>query len=61
MGRCAAIGTDAVLFDPEADRRRMEQAPDPDDPAIVERMLAKVKNPVSRNILFNDIAGLSQP
>ncbi|MDO5622924.1 MAG: hypothetical protein Q4G24_15875 [Paracoccus sp. (in: a-proteobacteria)] len=52
--------TDAVLFDPDAARQRMEQAPDPDDPSIVEWMLAEINNPVSRNIIFRDIAGLSE-
>ncbi len=52
--------TDKLLYDPEADNEMMDNAPDFDDPSYEEWILNAALNPVSRNIIFFDMKGLSE-
>ena len=52
--------TDAVLFDPEAERNAILSAPDTSDPGYLDWLMNSLDDPASRNIVFHDIAGLSE-
>lgn len=52
--------TDAVLFDPEAHNTAICNTPRRGDPRRSEYIMNLALNPPSRNILFNDIHGLSE-
>lgn len=52
--------TDAVLNDPEAQRRHLEGGPPIGDPRWQEWIIQKARTPVSRNIVFYDIRGFDE-
>lgn len=52
--------SDALLFDPKAHTQAIRNTPRRGDPARREYILNLALNPPSRNILFNDMQGLSE-
>ena len=52
--------TDAVLFDPETELHAIRKAPPMNDPGYADYVINLALNPPSRNILFNDMQGLSE-
>ncbi|MBB4010564.1 hypothetical protein [Allorhizobium taibaishanense] len=51
--------TDAVIFDPDAHVKLMENAPNTEDPGFLEWLL-KTQEEEPRNLFFNDVKGLSK-
>ncbi|WP_299971168.1 hypothetical protein, partial [uncultured Roseobacter sp.] len=52
--------TDAVLFDPKRELEEIRSAPDSDDPAYMDWLMASLEDNSNRNVQFFDMQGLSE-